>query len=199
MIKKKKLFYLTCFSYLLTIVLDLLFTFIASPDLSMEGNPLYLTLSFGWQGLIILNAITFVAYVLMSYYAFIKYQSPVTDETNMKRYLAKINYGDPEKYVPMLWKLPKHWGPQIACLCWSVVCVLPICRMIVVVEWILIGFGIRNDITRAFFTVVSWFPLGRIDMFLAVLGAWFLSFVWIQKEFKANLKEIENRKATQES
>lgn len=190
---KKKLFYITCSAYLLTIILDLLFTYIATPNLLLEGNPLYDSFNFGWTGLIVINVITFIGYVLMSYYAFIKYKPPVSNETDLKRYLAHINYGDPDKYVPMMWKLPKNWGPQTACLCWSVVCILPFCRMIIVLEWFLMILKIQNLGTVIFFTIVSMFPMGRIDIFLAVIGAWILSFVWIKKEFKANLKEIENR------
>ena len=191
---KKNMFFVSCGAYLLTIILDLLFTYIATPNLLLEGNPLYDMLNFGWAGLIAINAVTFVGYVLMAYYAFIKYKPPVTNETDLKRYLAHINYGDPDKYVPMMWKLPKNWGPQTACLCWSVVCVLPFCRMIIVLEWFLMILRIQNEATILFFTIVSVFPMGRIDIFLAVIGAWILSFVWIQKEFKANLKEIESRK-----
>ena len=190
---KKKMFYITCGAYLLTIILDLLFTYIATPNLLLEGNPLYDSLNFGWTGLIVINVVTFIGYVLMSYYAFIKYKPPVSDETDLKRYLAHINYGDPDKYVPMMWKLPKNWGPQTACLCWSVVCVLPFCRMIIVLEWFLMILRIQNLGTIIFFTIVSMFPLGRIDIFLSVIGAWILSFVWIKKEFKANLREIEKR------
>lgn len=191
---KKNMFFISCGAYLLTIILDLLFTYIATPNLLLEGNPLYDMLNFGWTGLIVINIATFIGYVLMSYYAFIKYKPPVTNETDLKRYLAHINYGDPDKYVPMMWKLPKNWGPQTACLCWSVVCVLPFCRMIIVLEWFLMILRIQNEATILFFTIVSVFPMGRIDIFLAVIGAWILSFVWIKKEFKANLKEIESRK-----
>ncbi len=194
MTRKKKMFYITCSAYILTVILDLLFTYIATPNLLLEGNPLYDMLDFGWSGLIIINVVTTVGYVLMAYYAFIKYKPPVTDETDLKRYLAHINYGDPDKYVPMMWKLPKNWGPQTACLCWSIVCVLPFCRMIIVAEWFLMILKIQNMGTAIFFTIVSLFPLGRIDIFLAVIGAWILSFVWIKKEFKENLREIERRK-----
>ncbi len=194
MTHKKKMFYITCSAYILTVILDLLFTYIATPNLLLEGNPLYDMLDFGWSGLIILNVVTTIGYILMSYYAFIKYKPPVTDETDLKRYLAHINYGDPDKYVPMMWKLPKNWGPQTACLCWSIVCVLPFCRMIIVAEWFLMILKIQNMGSAIFFTIVSLFPLGRIDIFLAVIGAWILSFVWIKKEFKENLREIEKRK-----
>ena len=195
----KKKFYLWCGAYLITIILDLVFTYIATPNLLLEGNPLYDMLDFGWIGLIAINLITFVGYVLMAYYAFIKYVPPVTNETDLKRYLAFINYGDADKYVPMMWKLPKNWGPQTACLCWSVVCVLPFCRMIIVFEWFLMILRIQNFATSTFFFIVSLFPLGRIDIVLAVIGAWILSFVWIKKEFRANLKEIEKRRTKGEA
>ncbi|MBR0534986.1 MAG: hypothetical protein IIX14_01265 [Clostridia bacterium] len=191
--KNKFNFLLSCSAYMLTIVLDLLFTYIATPNLLLEGNPLYNQTNFGWTGLIAINVITYVGYVAMAWYAFLKYKPPITNETDMKRYLAFINYGDADKYVPMMWKLPKHWGPQTACLCWSVVCVLPFCRMIIVLEWFLMILRIRNPLTETFFTIVSLFPMGRIDIVLAVIGAWALSFVWIQKEFKNNLAEIKRR------
>lgn len=191
--KGKFNFYLSCGAYLLTVILDLLFTYIATPNLLLEGNPLYNQTNFGWTGLIALNVITFIGYVIMAWYAFIKYTPPVTNETDMKRYLAYINYGDADGYVPMMWKLPKNWAPQTACLCWSVVCVLPFCRMIIVLEWFLMILKVRNVLTELFFTIVACFPMGRIDIVLAVIGAWILSFVWIKKEFKNNLTEIQKR------
>lgn len=190
---KKKLFYFSCSAYLVTIILDLLFTYFATPNLLLEGNPLYDQLNFGWGGMILINVITFIGYVAMSYYAFIKYKPPFSKETDLKRYVAELNYGDPDGYVPMMWKLPKNWAPQTACLCWSVVCILPFCRMIIVLEWFIMLLGIRNAATEIFFTVVSLFPMGRIDIVLAIIGAWILSFVWIRKEFKQNLKEIEKK------
>ncbi len=192
--KGKVNFYLCCAAYLITVILDLLFTYIATPNLLLEGNPLYNETNFGWIGLISINIITFIGYVLMAWYAFIKYTPIASNETDLKRYLAHLNYGDPDKYVPMMWKLPKNWGPQTACLCWSIVCVLPFCRMIIVFEWFLMIMRIENSFTQIFFTIVSYFPLGRIDIVLAVIGAWILSFLWIRKEFNNNLRRINNNK-----
>ncbi len=189
--KNRKDFFICCISYLFVTVLDLVFTYIATPNLLLEGNPLFNNLNFGWAGMIILNTVTYIAYVAMAYYAFIKYKPPVTNETDMKKYLAYINYGDADKYVPMMWKLPKNWGPQTACLCWSVVTSLPFCRMIIVIEWFLMIMKIKAPL---FYTIVAMFPMGRIDIFLAVIAAWCLSFVWIKREFNKNLTEIEHRK-----
>lgn len=187
-------FFLACGAYLAVTVLDLVFTYIATPNLLLEGNPLFDKFDMGWFGLIGINVITYIGFVLMARYAFLVYKRPVTDETDLKRYMALINYGDADKYVPMMWKLPKNWGPQTACLCWSVVCALPFCRLIIVFEWLLMILGVRNYATMIFFTVVSVFPGGRIDIFLAVILAWILSFVWIKREFNANLNEIKTRK-----
>ncbi len=129
----------------------------------------------------------------MARYAYIKYRPPLSDETeNMKRYLADITYGDPEKTSFGMWRLPKYWAPQIACLCYSVSTALPFARLIVVVEWFLMLNHIRAPF---FFTIVAMFPLGRIDFFFALILAWVLSGVWIRNEFRKNAE----RKAAQQN
>jgi hypothetical protein len=50
-----------------------------------------------------------------------------------------------------------------------------------------------------FFDIVTAMPMGRIDLVVAVLGAWALSFVWIAREFRLNLKQIEKRKSEEGS
>ena len=184
--KKKTAFLsLTIFYFLLT-VSDLLLTFFATPDLSMEGNPLVQGFGMDWAGLIAVNLITYLVYFAMAYYAYIKYKPPVSAETkDLKRYLADITYGDPEKAHNGMWRWPKYWAPQVACLCYSVAPALPFARLIIVVEWYLILKGIHAPL---FFSIVAVFPLGRIDFFLALFIAWTLTFVWIAKEFKANKK-----------
>lgn len=186
--ERKKEFTLLVITYFLVTVLDLVLTYIATPNLVFEGNPLVNAFSWGWVELVALNAVTYVLYVIMAYYGFIRYKPPRSGETELRRYLADINYGDPDKVVPMMWKLPKHWGPQMACLCWSASLALPLSRLIIVFEWLLMILRIP---WRAFFKVVAVFPGGRIDMFLAVLVAWGLSFLWIRLEFKENLKRIK--------
>lgn len=187
--KRKKEFLLASASYLAVCILDLTLTYIATPNLYLEGNPLISYFNIGWGGLISINLLTFAFYVAIAYYAFVGYTPPESKETNIRRYLADINYGDPDKTVPMMWKPPKNWGPQIACLCWSIALALPVSRLIIVFEWLLLILRIR---AHAFFSFVALFPGGRIDFFLAILFAWILSFVWIQREFKKNLKKIES-------
>ena len=187
----KEGFIFSCFSYLVVTVLDLYFTYLGTPNLALEGNPLYNVVFFDWSGLITLNVVTFIFYALISYYGFIGYKRPVTKETDLKKYLSYISFGDPDKYVAMMWKAPKYWAPQIACLCWSVAVILPFARLFIVILWFFLIMKIDDTL---FYTIVASIPMGRIDVVIAVLGAWVLSFVWIAKEFKENLKSIEKRK-----
>ncbi len=191
--KKKTAFVILTISYFLITAADLILTYLATPDLSLEGNPLVTSYQFGWAGLVAVNAVTFLIYFVMARYAYIKYRSPVSDETdNLKRYLADITYGDPEKTSFGMWRLPKYWAPQIACLCYSVSTALPFARLIVVAEWFLMLNHIRAPF---FFTIVAMFPMGRIDFFIALILAWVLSGVWIRNEFRKNAE----RKSAQQN
>ena len=189
--KKKTAFIILTTSYFLITAADLILTYLATPDLSLEGNPLVTGYRFGWAGLLAVNAVTLLLYFVMARYAYVKYRSPLSDETeDIKRYLADISYGDPEKTSLGMWRLPKYWAPQIACLCYSVSTALPFARAVVVVEWFLMLNHIRAPF---FFSIVAMFPLGRIDFFIALILAWILSGVWIKKEFRKNAE----RKAAQ--
>lgn len=176
--------------YFIITVSDLLLTYFATPDLKYEGNPLVTNLEFGWTGLIIVNVITFSLYFIMALYAYIIYKSPKSDEIEVMRYLADITYDDPNKISRGMWRKPKHWAPQIACLCYSVSTALPFARLIIVIEWILM---ITKTHAPTFFSIVAFFPLGRIDFFIAVLLAWGLSFKWIYSECNTNKLRILNQ------
>ena len=186
-ISRKTEFVLVSASYLIVTVLDLVLTYLATPNLHLEGNKLVQELDWGWIGLIAINIVTCAGYVGLSYYAFIGYKPIPSKERELKRYLADNNYGDPEKIVPLMWKLPKNWGPQIACMCWSVAVALPFSRLIIVTEWLLM---ILRAHAPVFFSIVAMFPGGRIDLFVAIALAWALSAVWIKNDFTAHLERL---------
>lgn len=187
--RKKTVFIILTSAYFMITAADLLLTFFATPDLAMEGNPLVVNFQMDWFGLIAINVITFIFYFIMAYYAYIKYQSPVSKETDdIRRYLADITYGDPNVKSVGMTKWPKYWAPQIACMCFSVATALPFARLIIVAEWYFIIKGIDAS---AFFEIVAIFPYGRIDYFIALFIAWALTGVWIQIEFMSNKKTIK--------
>lgn len=179
-------FWTFCLLYTELTAADLLLTHFGTPDLKLEGNPLVAQYGLGWGVLIAVNIFTLVIYICMAWYAFYKYQPRPSSETKqVKRYLADITYGDPNVGKFGMLRFPKYWAPQIACLCASVVTALPFARGIIVLEWMLLN---THAYAPWFFRIVSWFPLGRIDFFVAVVLAWGMSFVWIYREFRENKK-----------
>lgn len=187
MMHSKIKFVLLSLSYFLITAADLMLTYFATPDLAYEGNPLVTVLEFGWPGLILINILTYIAFITMALYGYVLYRSPASDEIEIMRYLADITYGDPEKASRGMWRKPKYWAPQIACLCYSVSTALPAARLIIIIEWILL---LTHTHAPAFFSMVALFPMGRIDFFIAVLLAWGLSFQWIYREFRCNKQRI---------
>lgn len=189
--KNKVRFWFFILFYAEITALDLGLTYLATPDLAMEGNPLVLEYAFGWGPLIAINVFTLAIYILMAWYAFYHYRpKPSSEISNANRYLSDISYDNPNLGKGGLLRLPKHWSPQIACLCYSVVAALPFARSIVVIEWIMLYWHIYAP---RFFRIVAFFPLGRMDFFVAVVLAWILSFVWIYREFRYNKKRYLNQ------
>ena len=187
---KKRNFILVSAANLIVAFLDLFLTFIGTPNLTMEGNPLITELSLGWPALITINIIVSAGLVFMAYYAHIKYKTVESDETNIKRYINDITYENPDikSYGGTKW--PKHWAPQIACLCWAVTLAVPIARMFIVLEWVFIDFRIYFP---AYFRFILLFPAARVDFVVAVILSWILSFVWIELEFKKNMNRLNNQ------
>jgi len=185
--KNKVRFWFFVLLYTETTVADLLLTYLATPDLALEGNPLVVLHSVGWGTLIGINLLTLAVYIFMAWYAFYRYKPRMSAEIkSQKRYLSDLTYDNPNLGKAGMLRWPKHWSPQIACLCYSVVAALPIARSIIVLEWILLN---THYYAPRFFRIVSFFPFGRIDFFVAVLLAWILSFVWISREFRRNKTE----------
>lgn len=186
--KNKVRFWIFTLLYTEITAADLLLTYLATPDLALEGNPLVLIHSVGWGTLIGVNLLTLAFYTLMAWYAFYRYKPRRSTEiTSPKRYLSDLTYDNPDLGKAGMLRWPKHWSPQIACLCYSVVAALPFARSIIVLEWIMLN---THYYAPRFFRFVAFFPLGRIDFFAAVLLAWILSFVWIYREFRHNKKQL---------
>jgi len=186
---QKKYFIFISAANIIVAFLDLFLTYVGTPDLDLEGNPLITVFGRGWSSLIIINIVITLGLVAMAYYAFLGYKPLESKETDIKRYINDITYGNPDikSYAGIRW--PKYWGPQIACLCWAVTIAVPIARMFIVAEWIFIDFRIYIPL---YFNFVLLFPGARVDFFIAVILSWILSFVWIKLEFNKNLQRLES-------
>ena len=105
----KKLKYLLTLSvYVILMLADGFLTFINTPDLSMEANPLVLYLGLGWGALFIANLLGFIFFAWITWYTFIKYETVYTDETKITHYVSQLYYERPDKFAWVLYKFPKN-------------------------------------------------------------------------------------------
>lgn len=177
--KKNKIkFYVLSILYLVITLADLYLTYIATPDLKQEGNPLVQNLNIGWTGLIAVNLITYIIYFILAFYAYIIFKPVDSSEIDDKLYYFDIMKNKGKKASIKF---------QSAALCYSVSTALPLARFIIVFEWILILTKVKAPL---FFSVVSLFPAGRIDYVVAILIAIKLSFYFYIKESRENRKRI---------
>ena len=88
-------------------------TFINTPDLSMEGNPLVAKLGLGWAALAVANIFVFIFIFITAYYSYFKYKTIYTNETSLPHTVRKSFMTDPicfEKglYLNTLHRLLRH-------------------------------------------------------------------------------------------
>ena len=184
---KKAKFWILISVYLCLTFADGALTYINTPDLSFEGNPLVAKLGLGWGALAIANIAVFALYFASAYYAYFKYKTVFTKETKYTRYWSQITLDRPD----MFWKgfilPPKHWKPCIAAFGFSIFPAAIIARLILVLEWLYYTFNATW--ANAYFTFRNTYCFGRVDVFVAVIFAVVGVFFWFYKEFKKQLNK----------
>ena len=194
-IKKLKFLILLAINAVL-ILADGVLTYINTPDLSMEGNPLVAKLGLGWGALAIANIIGFAVILITGYYCFCKYETIYCDQTKFTRYASQIVYHRPDKFYAI--GIPKDIRPFIAMMGYMHMCTMPIGRAILVAEWTLITL-IRQthakwivSICREYFHIRNQYFHGKLHLIVATAASVILAFVWLYKEYRANLKKVQN-------
>ncbi|MBR5273472.1 MAG: hypothetical protein IKU25_08820 [Clostridia bacterium] len=187
MFNKKSLVFTS--SFLLLTVLDILLTFIGTPDLTDEGNPISAVFEFGWIALIITNLIALVIFALFSHMAFVRYKTPKIEVDNFFEFYLMLFYNTKTMVVKPMFKLPKNWMPFFAMISYAACIALIAGRIVVVAEWIAILLGYEHS---AYFMVRVGIPLGRTDIWVFVLAFLISVIVWMEKEFKKVRKYSQN-------
>jgi len=171
-------------------------TYIGTPDLSREANPLVYVFGLGWEALIIANVIGSALIVMLFYYSFVKYKSGIIQCDGFKQYISMLNYDRPDKFIWTFYKFPnKESLPvMLACIGYILAIVVPITSIILIIEWILI---INNNELKLPYTIsIPYIP--RLDLVLLNLVLIiFSSYYWYYKEYKLNKKKLEENKINQ--
>lgn len=186
--RKKVKFYILITIYLILLLSDGILTYINTPDLMMEGNPLVSVFGLGWISLGVVNIVLFILLFLISYYSYIKYESIINDKLTFKEYFSQILYDRPDKFWSSIYKTPKNFGPFIAASGYSALYSFIVARSILVFEWLCETFSLDNSM---YITFTNKYFFSRPDVILGLIIFIILIFYWFYKEFKNNLKQKE--------
>ena len=177
---RKKSFILSLIFLCLTIF-DIVLTFLGTPDLSDEGNPISAIFDLGWLALVIANIIAIIVFSLFAHIAFDKYKTPYFTVKNFFEFYLMLFYNTKTMVVKPMFRLPKNWMPFFAMISFSACASLIAGRVVVVLEWIAILLGYKDSL---YFVIRHHIPYGRADICVFVIAFLVSTLVWMNKEFK---------------
>ncbi len=187
MFNKKSLTFTLLF--LILTISDILLTFIGTPDLVDEGNPISAVFEFGWIALMLTNIFAIVVFALFSHVAFVRYKTPKIEVNNFFEFYLMLFYNTKTMVVKPMFKWPKNWMPFFAMISYCACIALIAGRVVVVAEWIAILLGYEHS---AYFMARAGIPLGRTDIWVFVVAFLISVIVWMEKEFKKVRKHSQN-------
>ena len=180
--KKKKL-YIELAVYIILVLADGVLTWINTPDLKMEGNPLVTRLGLGWGALATSNILAVVFVWLLARYSFLRYESVNLKETSFTAYGSRIMFDRPDRFWTGL--IPKHWEPLAAMGGYAFLPAVIFGRALLVTDWLL--YTAQSPFHTQWHRFRSLFPFDRPDVILgSVLGV-VLGCYWIYREYKKQL------------
>ena len=182
---KKVKFWILIAIYLLLAFADGALTYINTPDLSREGNPLVAKLGLGWTALGIANIAVFALLFAASYYNYFKYKTVFTKETKYTRYFSQITFDRPDMFWKGMLLLPKHIKPYVAAFGFAMLPAAIIARLILVLEWLATTFNVAGR--YQYFRFKNTYFFGRLDVVTAVIIGLAGIFYWFYLEYRKQL------------
>lgn len=162
---------------LLIHLMDGLITYVNTPDLAREGNPLVRRLGYGWGALFTANLIGFVMVVLCTWY-FGRYEHVVMEADNMFDYFMKLFHGEDYKPIWFWYKWSRNYRSMLA-MCgygiyWGVTAGAPV----FVIGWML-------DMLNMY---PVWWKSTWIAMGISIFAAFFSIYIWVRNEYNFSKK-----------
>jgi len=178
-------------------IADLSITYIGSPDLAFEANPLITVFGLGWTALIVANIIVYIFSLFLLYMAFIKYRRKIIECETFPRYLSMLYFDRPDKQKWLLYKFPKGNDKILMCFApvgYAVAYVFPVIRLVAIFGWIM--FLTFPEICFLCFFGMPHIFFQHIEIvFFAALGTLLLLtlvYYWYKKEYKINKVALES-------
>ena len=185
-------------AFLISAAADFIITYIGTPDLKHESNPIVSVYGFGWGAMLTANLVIFVMYAVLAYYTFIRFERSVIQCGGFRQYYSILCFGRPGSFMRTLYKMPSnkdYWRYMMACTGYIFTVLFPVFRLIAIIEWI--GIITNSHIARIYFDFLGSLrfitPLGRFDMLLTgALSVLVLCVYWFYREYAVNKKSIRS-------
>ena len=194
--KNIKVFWILIIINIIMSIADIIFTYIGSPDLSIEGNPLVYVFGLSWKSLIILSIIFLVIIIALLYYSFFRFNRIRINCEGLRQYISILFYNRPDKIIWIFYKFPNnksglsYFFASLGCV---LAVVIPIGKLFAVFLWIGIinNLNIVNYYHNNFNIIMT--PLGRADILIGgIILAILILYHWFYREYKINKKILEN-------
>jgi len=166
---------------LLIHLMDGLITYVNTPDLKREWNPLVRIWGFGWEALFIANLLGFILIVLATWY-FGKYEYVSILSESVFDYYMKLFYGENYKPVWFWYKHSKNWRAQFAMIGYAAYWGLTIGAVIPVIGW----FWYMLDIH------ISWWHSAYLSAGTGIVIALIQMYAWTRKGYLKSKEELLN-------
>ena len=191
----KVIFLLLVISNIIMSIADVVFTFIGSPDLLIEGHPLVYVFGLGWKSLIITSIIFLIIIIVLLYYFFFRFNRVVIQCEGIKQYVSMLFYNLPDKFIWTLYKFPNN-KIGLSYFFASLGCVLAIVILIGKLFAVFLWIGVINNleilnIYHNNFNILMT-PFGRSDVLIGgIILALFVWCYWFLREYKMNKKHLK--------
>ncbi len=87
---------------LLLRIADMVITYMYTPDLALEANPLVTQFGAGWSSLIISNIIAQIIIMVLAYFPFVYYKRTFVKCNNIKEYISILHFERPDRFNRIL-------------------------------------------------------------------------------------------------
>lgn len=170
--------------YLFLGLMDGLLTFINTPDLQLEANPLVKYLNLGWGALFLANAAAFGLFVVLARAAFDYKYKPIQASGFFDFYM-KLLFGEGYRPSWFWYRLPENWKPVWGWFGFAYIYISIVARAVLVTDWLLYTFQID----------VNWWnrmgrgvPFGRLDLWAGLFAGICSMAWWMNKRYRASIR-----------
>ena len=192
--------------YVLVVIADNYTTYLYTPDLTMEVNPLVTLGGWGWKKLIIQDIVGFVIFLFFAYFAFVYYKRTVIQCSGFKEYISMLYFERPDKFAWFFIKAPKKKILYLVSSAYALSIMFIVVRALAVLNNICCIIEYQPCIF-CFFNMPHTYhniicihaSTGMILVPVVVLTiiiplALFVYYFWFFKEYKINQKALKNLK-----